>query len=71
MKCGVCGCAIPAERAAFLKSTSRPQACIKCSEESPKLALLEYGHKTAPSLVVIGSDHEAQRLAWAAYRRKR
>jgi len=71
MKCNKCGEFLAKERAEFLEMTNRPMVCVGCSSERQKLTLMEYGHKTAPSLVVIGDNHEAQRRAWAAYRRQR
>jgi hypothetical protein len=42
-----------------------------CTGESPKLVLMEYGHKTAGYAVAVPNDPEAQRLALRAFKRAR
>lgn len=67
--CMHCKAEIPTDRVEFLRSSGRPCVCITCTAESPKLTLMEYGHKTAGCLVVVsrGDEHKALR----AYRRSR
>lgn len=71
MQCIRCAAPIPDERADFLRATGRPERCLRCSDESAKVVLVEYGHKTAGAAVVVGSDPEQIRLAQRAYRRAR
>jgi len=71
MQCIRCAAEIPAERAEFLRNSGRPERCLRCSGEPAKTVLFEYGHKTAGSAVVVGSDPEQVRLAQRAYRRAR
>lgn len=68
-RCMHCTALIPQGRVEFLQETGRPCVCVKCSEEGPRLTLMEYGHKTAGYLVVVprGDEHKALR----AYRRSR
>lgn len=67
--CMYCNTSIPTERVEFLQESGRPCVCVKCSEERPKLTLMEYGHKTAGYLVIVGRGDE--RKALRAYRRSR
>lgn len=71
MTCIRCGLPIPDERAEFLLETGKDQACINCTREQPKTCFLDYSHKTAPSLVVVGTDPESIRLARRAFKRQR
>lgn len=68
-QCMHCGTALDPERVEFLRETGRPCVCVQCSEESPKLTLMEYGHKTAGYLVIVGKGDEHKALR--AYRRAR
>lgn len=70
MKCR-CGNAITKARVDFLRSTSRPLCCTKCSDENKQLTLMEYGHKTAGTLIRVPNDPEQMRRAMRAYRRSR
>lgn len=69
--CKVCNSPICQDRAEFLLEAGRPFVCIGCSTETPSLALMDYSHKTAPSLVVIGGNKEQVRMAKRAFRRAR
>lgn len=71
MNCIRCGSQLDPDRAEFLTEKSRPLTCMSCSSERAKFCLMDFGHKTAPSLVVVGSDPEAVRVATRAYRRAR
>lgn len=71
MTCSRCGVPIQEERVQFLFAMGKPFACVNCSAEKAKTCFLDYSHKTAPSLVVVGTDPEAIRLASRAYKRKR
>ncbi len=71
MTCSLCSGPMDPDRAEFLAETHRPMVCMACSEERPKLVLMEYGHKTAGYAVPIPNNPEAQRMALRAYRRAR
>jgi len=64
-----CKSEIDFDRVMFLQETGRPCVCLSCSEESPKLTLMEYGHKTAGYLVVVGKGDEDKAIR--CYRRSR
>lgn len=69
--CEKCHNPIPPDRLIFLIETNRPLVCLDCSQEKPKIVLMEYGHKTAGYPVVVGSDPESQRIAFRAFKRAR
>jgi len=71
MTCSICGSDIPEERAVFISAFHKPECCTKCSTERSKTVFFEYGHKTAGTAVVVGSDPEQQRLARNCYLRRR
>jgi hypothetical protein len=68
-RCMHCTAVIDADRVEFLLETGRPCVCQQCSAESPKLTLMEYGHKTAGYLVIVGRGDEEKAIR--AYRRSR
>jgi hypothetical protein len=63
MNCPYCGKAIPRDRAQFLRDSSRPMVCVGCTGETPRMVLMEYGHKTAGYAVIVprGSEQRALR----------
>lgn len=68
--CAICGMEIPKERVEALET----DLCLPCAKKnvSKKIGFMDFGHKTAPSLVVIDSrNKEAVRLATRAFRRAR
>jgi hypothetical protein len=69
--CISCSKPIPEERAEFLAEAGKACVCVHCSSEQHKVCFLDYSHKTAPSLVVVGTNPEAIRLASNAYKRRR
>lgn len=69
MTCAKCNMEIDSDRAEFLSDTGRPHLCVKCTSESPLLTLMEYSHKTAPSLVVV--PHGSEDRALRAFKRSR
>lgn len=71
MTCDLCHSDIDPERAEFLSDTGRPQVCMSCTGERPKLVLMEYGHKTAGYAVAVPNNREAERLALRSFRRAR
>jgi hypothetical protein len=66
--CRVCRKPIPKERIAALPQTT---TCVFCSDEEPTQGLIEFGHKTAPSLVILPNDPEQRRRARRSFRRAR
>lgn len=68
MKCYICNHKIPKLRLEVLPDTL---TCAKCSDAKPKRGLMDFSHKTAPSLVMLPNNPEAQRLAYRAFRRAR
>lgn len=71
MKCEVCSATIDGDRVEFLQETGRPLRCRPHSEETIPLAMMDFSHKTAPSLVVVPRGGEAERLARRAFHRCR
>lgn len=71
MICEKCRKQVDPDRAEFLSETDRPMVCASCSKEKKALTVMEYGHKTAPGLVVVKGGGEQARLALRAHRRSR
>ena len=71
MICSICGSDVDTERAVYISAFQKPEVCIRCSTEKHSLVFTEYSHKTAGSLVVVGTDPEQQRLATNSFRRRR
>lgn len=69
--CTFCGAPIDADRLEYLTETGRPLTCKACSTEGHAVVLMEYGHKTAGTIVRVGTNPEQVRLASRAYRRAR
>ena len=69
MLCEVCQESIPQER---LDAIPGVTTCVRHSGEAKRIGLMDFGHKTAPSLVVLDTKNkEAVRLAWRAFHRSR
>lgn len=69
VNCEVCGVEIDSDRLEVFPNTT---CCPKHSGVQKKVCFMEYGHKTAPSLVTIDSgDRESIRKATRAFRRSR
>lgn len=68
MNCSQCERPIPAERREALPETT---TCVACSNVKKVVGLMEYGHKTGGSLVMLPDDPEQIRLAYRSYRRAR
>jgi len=67
--CERCAAEISPERLEALPNTS---TCTACSTVRKAVTYMDYGHKTAPSLVVIESTNtEAVRRAQRAFTRAR
>jgi len=69
--CVLCGLEVDPDRADFLEGRKKPVKCMPCSGEQPNVVFLEYGHKTAGSVVIVGNNPEQIRLARRAYKRER
>lgn len=71
MICMRCKNPIPSDREEFILLTNKPSLCVQCSTEQPVRGLMDYGHKTAPQLVILPNNKEVQRIAERAFRRAR
>lgn len=47
---------IDTDRANFLTEYNRPTVCIECSTEQRAVGYMDWGHKTAPSLVMVPAN---------------
>lgn len=47
---------IPEGRLEFLIEYNRPMVCIECSTEQKAVGFMDWGHKTAPSLVMVPAN---------------
>jgi uncharacterized protein YaiE (UPF0345 family) len=47
---------IDADRADFLTEYKRPMVCVECSTEQRAVGYMDWGHKTAPSLVMVPAN---------------
>ena len=56
MNCIYCNDLIPEGRLEFLLETNRRLVCIVCSSESKAVGFMDWGHKTAPSLVMVPAN---------------
>lgn len=66
--CSNCEMPIDPERLEAIPETT---TCVRCSTVKKQLGLMEYGHKTAGTIVLLPDDEEQQRLAFRSYRRSR
>lgn len=72
MNCIYCQARVPDGRLEFLIETNRRIVCISCSGESKAVGFMDWGHKTAPSLVMVPSNaRETIRILDRANRRAR
>lgn len=71
MICVKCNTIIPPDREEFILLTNKPSFCIQCSTEQAICGLMDYGHKTAPQLVILPNNKAIQRIAKRAFRRAR
>lgn len=72
MRCQNCYFDIDQERAEFIKEYKRPQVCRECSTERRAVGFMDYGHKTAPQLVMCPANaKETIRILTRANRRAR
>lgn len=56
MNCKYCQDPIPFDRLEFLTEFNRPLVCIHCSTEKRAVGFMDWGHKTAPSLVMVPAN---------------
>lgn len=72
MLCQDCGKHIDDDRAEFIRLAKKRPTCIEHSNESKLSGLMDYGHKTAPQLVILPPNNkEIERIAKRAFRRAR
>lgn len=69
--CIVCNQPIDSDRLEFLLDFNKAITCIRHANETKKLALMDYAHKTGGTIVVLPDNKEIQRIAFRAYRRAR
>lgn len=66
MNCVICGKVIPNERAELFKT------CKDCTPQGKMIGFMDYGHKTAPSIVIVSpNDKDSLRKAKRAFWRSR
>jgi hypothetical protein len=56
MICNYCKSIIPEGRVEFLIEYNRPMVCKECSTEQRAVGFMDWGHKTAPSLVMVPAN---------------
>lgn len=72
MNCLYCKNTIPSGRLEFLLEYGRTITCINCTNEQKTIGYMDYGHKTAPQLVMCPSNaRETLRIMDRANRRAR
>jgi len=56
MNCIYCKNSVGLDRYEFLMETNRKIICTECSVENRAVGFMDWGHKTAPSLVMVPSN---------------
>ena len=56
MICNYCRSMIDTDRADFLIKYNRLMVCVECSTEQRAVGYMDWGHKTAPSLVMVPAN---------------
>lgn len=56
MLCRYCQSVIDNDRLEFLTEFNRPMVCKDCSTEQRAVGYMDWGHKTAPSLVMVPAN---------------
>lgn len=56
MLCRYCRSMIDNDRLEFLTEFNRPMVCKDCSAEQRAVGWMDYGHKTAPQLVMVPAN---------------
>lgn len=72
MNCIYCKTDVGIDRYEFLVETGRKIICKECSVENRAVGFMDWGHKTAPSLVMVPANaKETIRILHRANRRAR
>lgn len=72
MRCVGCLGQIDFMRAEFIQEFNKAQVCRHCSTEKRMVGYMDYGHKTAPQLVMCSANAtETRRILDRANRRAR
>lgn len=71
IRCLYCSQFVCEDRVSFLNETNKEITCLKCSQEKRLEGFMDYGHKTAPQLVIVPENEEVKRIAKRAFRRAR
>ena len=72
MNCIYCKTDVGVDRYEFLIETNRKIICKECSVENRAIGFMDWGHKTAPSLVMVPANaKETIRILNRANRRAR
>jgi hypothetical protein len=72
MNCIYCKTDVGIDRYDFLVETGRKIICKECSVENRAVGFMDWGHKTAPSLVMVPANaKETIRILHRANRRSR
>lgn len=72
MLCRYCSSEIDNDRAQFILEFGRSNICIGCSTEKRTIGFMDWGHKTAPQLVMCPANaNETKRILNRANRRAR
>jgi hypothetical protein len=72
MNCIYCKTDVGIDRYEFLTETGRRIICKECSVESRAVGFSDYGHKTAPQLVMVPANaKETIRILHRANKRSR
>ena len=72
MNCRYCRNLIPEDRYHFLVEYNKQIVCINCSNESRAVGYMDWGHKTAPQLVMVPANaKETIRILDRANKRSR
>ena len=56
MNCRYCHSSIPEGRLEFLIEYNKIITCVSCSNEQRAVGYMDWGHKTAPSLVMVPAN---------------
>jgi hypothetical protein len=72
MNCRYCRNLIPEDRYNFLIEYNKQIVCINCSTENRAVGYMDWGHKTAPQLVMVPANaKETIRILDRANKRSR
>lgn len=72
MRCINCLFKIDQDRIEYIQEFNKPQVCRHCSTEKRRVGYMDYGHKTAPQLVMCSANaKETKRILDRANRRAR